>query len=154
MIERRLTSGGMLARRCTHGAWTDREEGRPGPTGPPRPLACCGKTVAHTSASPEVSSGRDWVPLAVGTEHALAKCQDDRAVVLQCPRCGSDRLIPLPFTRVEPDDDVHLGQSAPLQHPIMQCLTCARRLYVRDIMHVQPKPNRPSDFHDARGGRP
>jgi hypothetical protein len=47
-----------------------------------------------------------------------------------CPRCGTDRLIPLTFSGLRPDAD---SQADLPERPLMKCVGCGERLYARDV---------------------
>ena len=61
-------------------------------------------------------------------------------MVLLCPHCGSDRLVPLTFDIIEADEVVELYPSAVLGRPIMKCVGCGRRLVGIEIVRVPSEP--------------
>lgn len=50
--------------------------------------------------------------------------------LVRCPRCGTDRLIPLTFSAPRPDADPPADLP---ERPLMKCVACGERLYARDV---------------------
>jgi|HubBroStandDraft_4_1064222.scaffolds.fasta_scaffold81699_2 hypothetical protein len=51
-------------------------------------------------------------------------------MVVRCPKCGSDRLIPLTFGAVLRTEDVDLRA-----RPVAKCAACGERTYVTAKVH-------------------
>jgi DNA-directed RNA polymerase subunit RPC12/RpoP len=49
---------------------------------------------------------------------------------MRCPRCGTDRLIPLTFSVAPVGADPSPDLS---ERPLMKCVACGQRLYARDV---------------------
>jgi DNA-directed RNA polymerase subunit RPC12/RpoP len=57
-------------------------------------------------------------------------CHADGPMVVRCPKCGSDRLIPLTFGAVLGTEDVDLQR-----RPVAKCAACGERTYVTAKVH-------------------
>ena len=53
-----------------------------------------------------------------------------------CPKCGSDRLIPLTFVTVLTEDRIDLPRQ-----PVAKCASCGERTYVSPKAHRALSPN-------------
>lgn len=67
------------------------------------------------------------------TDVASVCCHADGPMVVRCPKCGSERLIPLTFGAALGTEEVDS------RRPIAKCAACGERAYVTAKVHRSPK---------------
>jgi len=62
-------------------------------------------------------------------------------MLLRCPRCGADRLVPLTFAVYQRE----AGPQVVVRRPLAKCAACGERIFAH-VVASQPAPSTPDSW--------